>query len=99
MDIQFTKFRKGELWVEGVVDKGKCKYSFIAKLFDDKSADLGIQGGRVSKLAISIGEKWTGMDNCVVNYDRGWDIRPGKEYYNLFKSVLNFLEGAPKTRF
>ncbi|KTF59738.1 MULTISPECIES: DUF7678 domain-containing protein [Bacillus amyloliquefaciens group] len=97
MGIQFTKFKKGELWVEGVVDNGK--YSFMAKLFDDKNDDLGIQGGRVSKLTISIGEKWTGMDNCLVNYDRGWDIRPSKEYEDLFKAVLSFLEGAPKTRF
>ncbi|MCY8636555.1 hypothetical protein MOD96_01900 [Bacillus sp. S17B2] len=96
MNIRFTKFKSREQWVEGIVNDGE--YSFIAKLFDEGSK-YGINNGRVSSLSISIGSTWSGFNNCVVNYERHWDIRPSKEYEDLFKFVLNFLENAPKTRF
>lgn len=97
LSIKFTKFKKGTNWVEGIVDSGE--YSFISKLYDEEST-YGINDGRVSKLAISKGAKWTGFDNCVVNYDRGWDIEPtDTEVSSVFDRVVGFLEDAPVTRF
>lgn len=97
MKIEFTKFVNGENWVSGVINDGE--YSFSSKLFD-KGSIFGIDDGRVSKLAISIGSKWTGWEACIVNYDRGWDIEPeSAKDKEVFDAVMNFLENAPKTRF
>jgi hypothetical protein len=97
MKIEFTKFVKGENWVSGLVDNGE--YCFECKLYDEGSK-YGIQGGRVSKLNLSHGSRWLGFDNCFVNYDRGWDIKPTtNDEIEVFKEVLEFLESAPTTRF
>ena len=97
INIEFTKFKKGEHWVTGVVNDGE--YSFESKLFDEGSI-YGINNGRVSKLSISNGARWTGFDTCFVNYDRGWDIEPKTDIEKtIYREVLNFLENAPKTRF
>ena len=97
MKIEFTEYTKGENWVEGIVNDGE--YSFSSKLFDEGS-EFGINGGRVSKLSISIGPTWTGFKACIVNYDRGWDIEPKiDEHQHVYNAVLEFLENAPKTRF
>nr|WP_244282244.1 hypothetical protein [Maledivibacter halophilus] len=32
----------------------------------------------------------------IVNYDRGWDIRPSEEFEEVFNAVLNFLENSPE---
>lgn len=93
INIKFTKFKKGEHWVTGVVNDGE--YSFESKLFDEGSI-YGINNGRVSKLNISKGT----FDNCIVNYDRGWDIEPKTDIDKIiYQLVLDFLENAPKTRF
>jgi len=47
MTAIFTKFESGTNWCDGKVGK----YNFQAKLFDVGS-EFGIEGGRVSKLAI-----------------------------------------------
>lgn len=39
----------------------------------DEGSEYGIDGGRISKLSIKINNEW------VVNYERGWDIKPDKE--------------------
>ena len=85
--VAFTEFKPGTNWCNGTCGN----YWFEAKLFDTGSM-FGINDGRVSKLHIRDGN---GKD--VVNYDRGWDIRPKtgdiKEAYN---AILAFLEVAPK---
>lgn len=97
MKIEFTKFEHNDNWVKGLVNNGE--FSFTSKLFDEGSI-YGINEGRVSKLSISIGDRWTGFNTCIVNYDRGWDIEPEEnEHIKVFKLVLEFLENAPKTRF
>jgi hypothetical protein len=83
----FTNFGFDSNWVSGTVGG----YTFEAKLFDDPSP-FGIAKGRVSKLAIydPIAQKQ------VVNYDRGWDIKPAdgiKAYHN---AVMKLLESSPR---
>ncbi|MDF2700916.1 MAG: hypothetical protein K0Q49_2480 [Haloplasmataceae bacterium] len=92
MEVKFTNFPDGSNWVKGTADNDQ--YAFESKLFDEGS-DFGINGGRVSKLTIWKGEKFT-WDNVVVNYDRGWDIEPEDDYKKLFDAVINFLENSPK---
>lgn len=68
---------KGEFIIEG------CYFCFEAKVFEVGSS-FGIHDGRISKLSI-----WDKNTNeIVVNYDRGWDIKPGR---NLDKKVLNYV--------
>lgn len=97
MKIKFTKFEKGENWVSAVINDGE--YTISSKLFDEGSV-FGIDEGRVSKLMIrdaSINDFW---NSCIVNYDRGWDIKPSTDEHNaIFEAVMDFLENAPKTRF
>lgn len=81
-------------WVKGKVGS----YVFEAKLFDDSST-FGINNGRVSKLSIYNDEKRLKdgfFPACIVNYDRGWDIRPTKENRKIFKAVLAALESSPR---
>jgi hypothetical protein len=92
---EFTEFKNGTNWCSGKVGK----YSFSAKLFDIGST-FGIKNGRVSKLAIwdeTVRQKEQNFFKaCVVNYDRGWDIKPKKEIKVFFDAVMKLLENAPK---
>lgn len=74
-------------WVKGQLGK----YSFSAKVYGEPSK-YGINKGRVSKLFI-----WQEPGKAsVVNYDRGWDIRPeGDEITEAFEKILAFLEAMP----
>ena len=85
MDIKFTSFPTDTNWVKGMADN----FIFEAKLFDEGS-EFGINNGRVSKLSIQDNNNW------IVNYDRGWDIKPNKEYKKQYTEILNFLELSPK---
>lgn len=91
----FTKFERGTNWCSGKIGK----YNFEAKLFDEGST-FGIKNGRVSKLAIwdeEIRQKEQNFfKSCIVNYDRGWDIKPNKEFMPCFDAVMTLLENAPK---
>lgn len=86
MKAEFTEFNNNDNWVEGKVEN----YKFSAKIFDEGS-EFGINEGRVSKLTI-IDEN----DNCIVNYDRGWDIKPEEKYTKYYNAVMELLENAPK---
>lgn len=70
-------------WIKGT----KGKFKICAKVFDEGST-YGIKNGRISKLQIcdTSQEHW-GFDQCYVNYDRGWDIRPTDP------EALEFLNG------
>ena len=81
-------------WIKGDVLDGRPedggKYSFAAKVYGEPSALYGIRGGKVSKLAIYREEPGR---KCVLNYDRGWDIKPEDEVTKaVFCEVLAFLE-------
>lgn len=91
---EITKFPFDSNWVSGKVGG----YVFEAKLFDDSST-FGINNGRVSKL--SIYDDSTRLSkgffaSCIVNYDRGWDIRPTKEQKPYFLAVMAALEATPR---
>ena len=62
------------LWHEGTIgapigSKDKRVAHYWVKAYDEGS-EYGINGGRISKLTIKIDGE------TVVNYDRGWDIKP-----------------------
>ena len=94
MKAVFTKFVMGKNWCSGEVGD----YIFEAKSFDTGS-HFGINGGRVSKLSIkrkdTVGNGQGWFDGVVVNYDRGWDIKPTKEVMAEYKAVMDLLENAP----
>lgn len=94
-DVKITSPRDRQGWIKGTIGK----YTFNAKVFDLPSV-YGIKNGRVSKLGIYDDEqRRRGGDYfaaCIVNYDRGWDIRPkGKTEQAILKNVLAFLEALP----
>lgn len=62
------------MWKKGCIgipqDGGKYKaVHYEAKVYDEGSR-FGIDGGRISKLALKMDGEW------VATYDRGWDIKP-----------------------
>ncbi len=66
------------MWIEGKING----YEYFIKHFDEGS-QFGINGGRISKLAIRDQKgRW------VVNYDRGWDIRPSKEVKPIYDELI-----------
>jgi hypothetical protein len=97
MKVEFTKFDKTSNWVYGTVNSGE--YGFEAKLFDEGS-EYGINNGRVSKLSIwnekNRQEEQDFLKASIVNYDRGWDIKPKKGYKEIFDAVMQLLENSPK---
>ena len=88
LEAHFTEFDNSSNWVRGNVGI----YSFSAKLFNDGSKH-GIDGGRVSKLAIYDGSV------CFCNYDRGWDVIPSKEDEIYFDAVMELLENSEEGDF
>jgi len=87
MNIHLNKFNNKTNWISGYLDDDYDIYAFTAKHFDERS-EFGIDGGRVSKLSIS-----TGNQGTIVNYDRGWDIRPCTEEDQLVcNAVVDYLE-------
>lgn len=88
IEAVFTKYDSTSNWCKGTVGP----YEFSAKVFDEPSS-FGIKNGRVSKLGIG---NWTNGEREVVNYDRGWDIKPTKEVKPYFNAVMKLLENAPK---
>lgn len=74
-----------DLWYSGFVLADGKRYNFEAKVYDVGSK-YGINNGRVSKLHVSDTE-----GNEIINYDRGWDIKPKTD---LAKEILNGILGA-----
>jgi len=78
------------VWVSGTADK----YEFSALILSESKT--GIDKGRISKLSIWDPKVRKNTNNfigsCIVNYDRGWDIKPSKlaePYYKKVKSVID----------
>ncbi len=75
--------RRGETgWVHGYYND----WTFDAKVFETPSK-FGINNGKVSKLTIKDSTK-----KIIINYDRGWDIKPApkdKKAYNVILKELN----------
>ncbi len=63
--------RIGATVCHGILRHQGTTYTFEAKVYDNVSR-YGIKGGRISKLCVK--EKVS--QKPILNYDRGWDIRP-----------------------
>lgn len=79
------------MWHEGTIGipqkDGSSKVAhYWVKAYEEPSEDYGINGGRISKLAIKIDGKYT------ANYDRGWDIRPAEDDENTQVAYCILLE-------
>ena len=61
--------RNENAWTHGTATVNGAVYTFDVKHFDEGS-DWGLKGGRISKLSIGNDEGY------LVNFDRGWDLRP-----------------------
>jgi len=73
---------KGNHWYEGRIDG--CVVH--AKVYPKPSIH-GIDNGRISKLTIIDSE-----NNTIVNYDRGWDIKPTEKHTAIFEKAKTTLE-------
>ena len=74
------------MWKSGRVKFGMIVYYWEAKVYDEGS-EFGINGGRISKLFI---RRDDGKTAPILNYDRGWDIRPrSKAALEIFGNLLN----------
>lgn len=81
--------RRADGWVQGTASDETAIYEFCAKVYDEKS-EFGINGGRVSKLGIRY------RSTPIVNYDRGWDLRPDKSCKPIYKAIMAELKKLPK---
>lgn len=81
--------RQTDAWVQGIVTYQNRTYEFCAKVFDEGS-EYGINGGRVSKLGVK--------DRLmpIINYDRGWDLKPENYYKPIYKTLMKTLKALPK---
>ena len=77
-------------WIIGTAKDGKTVYTINAKVFAKGSETFGIDKGPVSKLWI----KNNSTNEVIINYDRGWDIKPTfktqKIYKETMKAVIDF---------
>lgn len=78
--------RENPVWIVGsVVCNGK-QYSISGKVYLEGSK-FGIDNGPISKLWIKDMEK----SKVIVNYDRGWDVKPADENKDLYEAVMKLL--------
>ena len=69
--------RKKTMWKKGSIKIENQTFTYCAKVYGEPSEDYGIEGGKISKLEICLG------DFPVARYDRGWDIEPETENAQL----------------
>lgn len=70
------------MWTKGRITIEGTEYTYCIKHFEEGSI-YGINEGRISKLNIKAG------DRDVVNYDRGWDVKPAdKEAQKALDTLL-----------
>ena len=66
-----NEFHEGSIGIPQKDGSSKIAHYWV-KTYARKS-EWGINGGKISKLAIRIDGEWT------ANYDRGWDIKPAED--------------------
>lgn len=86
LEIEITRIQPDHFgtWITG--EYGDLR--FHAKIFDEGS-DYGINDGRVSKFFVYEGER------VVLEYDRGWSIKPVGLLMAMCEEIRCFLEEAP----
>jgi hypothetical protein len=70
------------MWKEGSLKIGDQIFTYCAKVYGESSEDYGLEGSKVSKLEIRLG------DMPVARYDRGWDIEPETENAQLAVAAI-----------
>lgn len=93
MEIDYISIDNYTGWIQGIVYKGKEVFEFSAKVYDNPSK-YGINKGRVSKLWIA---PKNDRSNWLVNYDRGWDVKPSFGYKGMYKALMQELESLELT--
>ena len=63
------------MWESGKFEIDGLIFTYEAKVYAWGS-ELGINGGRVSKLVIVRGDVIWDFNNTIVQYERGWVIEP-----------------------
>lgn len=74
--------QKWNNWKIGKVEVNGKVYKYGIKHFDEPSK-YGIKQGRISKLFLENSD-----GKLVVNYDRGWDIKPKKDENNAIWLIM-----------
>lgn len=70
------------MWKKVGIRVNGTEYIACMKRYDEGS-EYGIEGGRISKLQVKEGDK------TVINYDRGWDIKPQtEEQQDVLETIL-----------
>ena len=69
------------MWAEGSLKVYNSVFHYWVKHFDERS-QFGIDGGRISKMMLKRDGK------IVLNYDRGWDIKPADPDTQLAVDIL-----------
>lgn len=81
-------------WWEGTIEG----YHFQAAVYDEPSV-YGINQGRISKLMVWDEAKRQRYRNifraALMNYDRGWDIKPKAEHKAMIDDLISYLENLP----
>ncbi|WP_229248726.1 DUF7678 domain-containing protein [Dyadobacter sandarakinus] len=81
----------GAFWVSGIVNQ----YEFSGLILRHTSK-TAMERGRISKLSIwdpAVREATNNfIGSCIVNYDRGWDIRPSLSAEPIFLKVKSLIE-------
>lgn len=74
------------MWSEGIITSPTTgnRYKYWVKHYEEPSEAFGIDGGKISKLTIR--KLNDGRD--VVNYDRGWDVKPAGEVRAVYAMIL-----------
>ena len=85
--LKLRQFSDKSDWITGTFEG----LTFHAKHFDEPSEAFGIDGGRVSKLSV-----YDETGSMILNYDRGWDMKPDSKYFNKVNALLRQLEQLPK---
>ena len=70
------------MWKEGSLKIGDQIFTYCAKVYGEPSEDYGLDGSKVSKLEIRLG------DMPVARYDRGWDLEPETENAQLALAAI-----------
>lgn len=74
------------IWIIGDISIDDTNYRVNAKVFQEPS-EFGIDKGPVSKLYIAREDKF-GESTAVINYDRGWDVKPTEETEEVYNIAL-----------
>ena len=86
LEINFNVDKENDLWINGSAKVNDKEYIINAKVFLEGS-EFGIDDGPISKLFIV--DK--SANETIVNYDRGWDIKPDKSFEPIYNEIIKKL--------